>query len=512
MGAAPDDCLVIEDSVAGVTAARAAGMKVFGFVGGSHFSGPAQAAELTAAGADLIFDDMARLPEIVAACASRSAEGAARGIDGAKGGSRRTETRRSRARGLALLCRRQHAGRDRAQARHLAPSGAAARLARHQRAPDQGQARSSDCALHGARRGVETPLTTFASATSRRPIRTSTSSTLGIAQVAAAEFERWLRRPEPAIIGIGTGRTMRAVADQLPAMECPQHKLVALVGTTKTDGSASFYDVIIRVSDSVRAPHYPMPLPVIARSVEERELFTSLASVKSLFDLVERTDVSFVGVGSVGDSAPLVQDGIITRQEAEALRQLGAVGEITGWAFDAAGRVLTEGTNLQGRRGSPAQGGQPAGDRRGDGAVAPGAPAGGADRRPLVRPRHRRGDGGAPAAALSGQPRNRGSPLKPFAAGGASAPMLQLMLQWTAAQPHVEASSDAKSGFTAGLASGLNVSRGLDPRLGSPAKTSPRSPLFPPPRPIRRRRFRARRRSACCRGEPKRNRKTIIVS
>src|SRR5271157_4546307 len=55
----------------------------------------------------------------------------------------------------------------------------------------------------------------------------STSSTLGIAQVAAAEFERWLRRPDPAIIGIGTGRTMRAVADQLPAMECPQHKLVA---------------------------------------------------------------------------------------------------------------------------------------------------------------------------------------------------------------------------------------------------------------------------------------------
>ena len=121
----------------------------------------------------------------------------------------------------------------------------------------------------------------------------STSSTLGIAQVAAAEFERWLRRSEPAIIGIGTGRTMRSVADQLPAMECPQHKLVALVGTTKTDGSASFYDVIIRVSDSVRAPHYPMPLPVIARSVEERELLTSLASVKSSLILSNaRTSVS----------------------------------------------------------------------------------------------------------------------------------------------------------------------------------------------------------------------------
>jgi DNA-binding transcriptional regulator LsrR (DeoR family) len=168
----------------------------------------------------------------------------------------------------------------------------------------------------------------------------SSSSTLGIAQVAAAELERWLRNPEPAIIGIGTGRTMRAVADQLPAMECPQHKLVALVGTTKTDGSASFYDVIIRVSDTIRAPHYPMPLPVVARSVEERQLLTSLASVRSVLALIESADVSFVGVGAVSDNAALVQDGIVTREEAEALRAAGAVGEITGWSFDAQGRLV----------------------------------------------------------------------------------------------------------------------------------------------------------------------------
>ena len=173
----------------------------------------------------------------------------------------------------------------------------------------------------------------------------STSSTLGIAQVAAAEFERWLRRSEPAIIGIGTGRTMRAVADQLPAMECPQHKLVALVGTTKTDGSASFYDVIIRVSDSVRAPHYPMPLPVIARSVEERELLTSLASVKSLFDLVERTDVSFVGVGAVGElgrpGAGRHHHPTGSRGFAPARR--GRRDHRLGVRF--AGKVLAEGTN-----------------------------------------------------------------------------------------------------------------------------------------------------------------------
>jgi D-ribulokinase len=78
MSAPPEDCLVIEDSVAGVVAARAAGMTVFGFVGASHFSPPDEGADLTAAGAELLFDDMARLPDLVAA---RSAGANAAGMD-----------------------------------------------------------------------------------------------------------------------------------------------------------------------------------------------------------------------------------------------------------------------------------------------------------------------------------------------------------------------------------------------------------------------------------------------
>jgi D-ribulokinase len=78
MGVEPKDCLVIEDSVAGVAAGRAAGMIVFGFVGASHFSPPDEGADLTASGAELLFDDMAQLPQLVAA---RAALTDAKGVD-----------------------------------------------------------------------------------------------------------------------------------------------------------------------------------------------------------------------------------------------------------------------------------------------------------------------------------------------------------------------------------------------------------------------------------------------
>jgi HAD superfamily hydrolase (TIGR01509 family) len=65
MGAPPDACLVIEDSVPGVQAAAAASMRVFGFIGGSHVSGTAQGKRLSDAGAAVIFADMTELPDII---------------------------------------------------------------------------------------------------------------------------------------------------------------------------------------------------------------------------------------------------------------------------------------------------------------------------------------------------------------------------------------------------------------------------------------------------------------
>ncbi|KKC36566.1 DeoR faimly transcriptional regulator [Devosia epidermidihirudinis] len=173
----------------------------------------------------------------------------------------------------------------------------------------------------------------------------SESSTQGVAQAGAAEIERWLKRPDPIVLAIGTGRTLKAAVEQIMPMDCPHHKVVSLTGNIAPDGSAAYYNVIFNMADTVKVRSFPMPLPVIASSARERELLHAQPMVRETLALSAKANVTFVGIGDLGPDAPLFVDGFINADELKSLQKSGAVGEICGWCFDADGNLIEGQTN-----------------------------------------------------------------------------------------------------------------------------------------------------------------------
>lgn len=106
------------------------------------------------------------------------------------------------------------------------------------------------------------------------------------------------------------------------------------------DGSASAYNVINRLADKVKAVHYPMPLPVLADSKEELLMLHGQKPVRSNLQLAQQADVTFVGIGDLGDHAPMYEDGVMNSSEITSLLKARAGGEITGWVFDEKGKIL----------------------------------------------------------------------------------------------------------------------------------------------------------------------------
>ena len=80
-----------------------------------------------------------------------------------------------------------------------------------------------------------------------------------------------------------TGRALRATVEEMTVLDATQHRLVSLIGNIAPDGSASFFDVIMRIADKVRARHYPVP--VLSETTEMTQTFHMLPQVRRVHEL-----------------------------------------------------------------------------------------------------------------------------------------------------------------------------------------------------------------------------------
>lgn len=161
-----------------------------------------------------------------------------------------------------------------------------------------------------------------------------------LAPVGAALFDTLLARPDTEVVALGIGRALTAMASEVESVARPDQRLVSLIGNIADDGSASQFAVIMTLAARIGAPHYPMPAPVFVGSPAERAALWNLQAARAVRELGQRANLRMVGLGQMGPRAPLLTEGFVTPKDLAKLEEQGAVGELTGHAFDREGRYI----------------------------------------------------------------------------------------------------------------------------------------------------------------------------
>ena len=84
---------------------------------------------------------------------------------------------------------------------------------------------------------------------------------------------------------------MRETANRIPMMNRPQHECISLMGNLTRYGSASHYDVVMRLAERIGGQCYPVPMPVVTNTVEERDFIQNQMAYRSFLSLIEEATV-----------------------------------------------------------------------------------------------------------------------------------------------------------------------------------------------------------------------------
>ena len=148
---------------------------------------------------------------------------------------------------------------------------------------------------------------------------------------------------EHPTIGFGHGRTLAACAAALPRLSTPGVKLVSLLGGLTRRFATTPFDVIHRLVERTGAEAYVLPLPFYANTIEDRAVLLDQRGVRPVVEMGVAATLRLVGIGTMEADASILQTGMVEREEFEAARRAGGVGEILGHIFSSTGeRVKTE--------------------------------------------------------------------------------------------------------------------------------------------------------------------------
>lgn len=162
-----------------------------------------------------------------------------------------------------------------------------------------------------------------------------------IGQAAADYLSRTIQDGD--VIGVSWGTTVNAMVNALQPTTAQNTQVIQLIGGLGApEAEVHATSLCQRMAHVLGSRLTLIPAPGIVDSEEVRRILLSDRFVETAFMLFATVNVAYVGIGAPTPDSVIIRDGsIISQEELNELKSLGAVGDIALRFFDAAGRPVT---------------------------------------------------------------------------------------------------------------------------------------------------------------------------
>lgn len=161
-----------------------------------------------------------------------------------------------------------------------------------------------------------------------------------VAETAGPHLANFLSNAAVRQVGVGMGRTLKATIAAMPRIQRPDLDVVSISGSLTRRLSANPFDVVQQLVERTGGEGYYLPVPYLAETPSEREMFFGQKSVQALITRAARSDLFVIGIGSTEDDGHLIKRGLISREEHAALKAAGACGDLMGRFVDRNGNLV----------------------------------------------------------------------------------------------------------------------------------------------------------------------------
>lgn len=143
---------------------------------------------------------------------------------------------------------------------------------------------------------------------------------------------------DESVIGVSWGRTLSAVASNLPTTLKKNVSVVQLVGGMNLKNVSIKADEITRsIAHAFAGTPYLMYAPAIVKDANLREAILSDQSFEDTFEMIKKCNIAVVGIGALNQESTLFKENYLTQEDFTMLKEAKCVGDICSHYYDLNG-------------------------------------------------------------------------------------------------------------------------------------------------------------------------------